>query len=50
MDKKNGNYQIIWNKDGFVVSSSPIPQGDEGSIRIVAKLNKSEWGERGQGL
>jgi hypothetical protein len=33
-----------------VVSSSPIPQGDEGSIRIVAKLNKSEWGERGQGL
>jgi len=38
------------NHYGFVVSSSSIPQGDEGSICIVVKLNKNEWGERGARL
>jgi hypothetical protein len=38
---------IIWNKYGLVVSSFPFPQGDEGSIPIMAKLNNGEWGAKG---
>jgi hypothetical protein len=38
---------ITWNKYGLVVSSLPFPQGDEGSIPIMAKLNKGEWGVKG---
>jgi len=32
-----------------VVNSFPFPQGDEGSIPIMVKLNEGEWGKRGQG-
>ncbi len=50
MDKPNGkHFQIVWNKDGLVVSSSPFTQGDESSIPIMAKFNKGEWGKGGQG-
>jgi hypothetical protein len=30
-----------------MVISSLFPQGDEGSIAIMAELNKGEWGKRG---
>jgi len=34
-------------KHGLVVNSSPFPQWNEGSILIVAKLNKVKWGKWG---
>jgi hypothetical protein len=48
MDKPNGkHFQIVWNKDGLVVSSFPFPQGDESSIPIMAELNKLQMGWKG---
>jgi hypothetical protein len=41
--------QNTWNKIGFVVSSSPSPEGDVDSNLIVAKVVTSNEGKGGKG-